>query len=266
MYKITKKELSKSDYSFFFNYLYKNFFSDNVTEKMTDYLHAYCSKKNIDLSKNFEIRDMVLDQDFFTCDESKNIIELVISNLGLIPKNELLIEHENNLVFSSIIYSEIWEDKNLPNFYVLHDGLNQNYLLFDKIYGRLLPFFFHDICPCSESNMIIGRHHGELYKFDFCKLIYNSKIFENELSSLNVNDIINNAIIDEDMDGIESISSVHSNELDVMIHNSIVPITTNVPYFQIPLNTHDFYYHNFSKMHEYIYSRNNSINESDFPF
>ena len=95
--------------------------------------------------------------------------------------NSINSMYKNSLVFSSIIYSEIWEEINLPNFYILHDGLNQNYLLFDKIYGRLLPFFFHDICPCSESNMIIGRHHGKLNKFDFCKLVYKCKSFGNSV-------------------------------------------------------------------------------------
>ena len=44
--------------------------------------------------------------------------------------NSINSMYKNSLVFSSIIYSEIWEEINLPNFYILHDGLNQNYLLY----------------------------------------------------------------------------------------------------------------------------------------
>ena len=122
---------------------------------------------------------------------------------------------------SESYYTNIYEDTRLPNYYILHDDLSQDYKLIYKSNGKLINFRWHDLCPSYEKYVINGRHFGgRLADFDFCS----TKI---DLSKA-----------DFELHATATISNDKS-----IYENLILPFGTNVDYQYIPCkNDLDFFF------------------------
>lgn len=271
MYRIIKKELNKEAYASFFNNIVYTSMDHSLLRDIEINFTGFYDKQNKCEEEriSFDFRQFIYDPLCFIEAEGKKIFQTIIQYLGFVPQNELFIEFDDRVVFRSIMFSEIWEDMNLPNYYILHDGVHQNFLLFDKAYGKILPFTLHDIISTAELNTVLGRHHGKLFKFDFCKLRYNASLFNHELVLSDDYDFNQNIIIDEYMNGIEDISSINEAELNNLLPRLIIPIKTNMPYLQIPLATFDSFFSdlvNVSTAYNIGVDSNNLNSESDLPF